>query len=145
MIFFNIINSLFRTTYFELYQVNEVVKYKWDSPILVVVVTYLSLIAIYLLWKKKFSERININKLAVIFARIFSLCIVLLFRCEATCDSALVSDIVIRFCQKNYSSFEQGGYLYSYAFQLGFAALLEVIYQIFGIENFIVFQLSVLW
>lgn len=141
MIFFNTVNSLLRTTYFELYQVNEVAKYKWDSPILVVVAAYLILAAVYLLWKKKLSDRIDINKLSVMVAGIFSLCIVLVFRSKATCDSALISDIVIQFCQKNYSAFEQGGYLYSYAFQLGFAALLEVIYQIFGIENFVAFQL----
>lgn len=141
MVFFNTINSLLRTTYFELYQIVETAKYKWDQPILVLLFTIVILIALYLSWKKKLLERFDLNKLSVIFAGLFSLCIVLIFRSEATCDSSLISDIAIEFCQNNYATFEQGGYLYSYSFQIGFAALLELIYRIFGIENFIVFQL----
>lgn len=141
MVFFNTINSLLRTTYFELYQIVETAKYKWDQPFFVILLTFFIVLALYLSWKKKLLEQFDLNKLSVIFAGLFSLCIVLIFRSEATCDSSLISDIAIEFSQQNYSAFEQGGYLYSYSFQIGFAALLELIYRIFGIENFIVFQL----
>ena len=141
MVFFNTINSLLRTTYFELYQIVETAKYKWDQPFFVILFTAIILLALYLSCKKKLLDRFDLNKLSVIFGGLFSLCIVLLFRCEATCDSSLISDIAIEFSQDNYAAFEQGGYLYSYSFQIGFAALLELIYRIFGIENFIVFQL----
>lgn len=141
MVFFNTINSLLRTTYFELYQIVETAKYKWDQPFFVILFTAIILLALYLSCKKKLLDRFDLNKLSVIFGGLFSLCIVLLFRCEATCDSSLISDIAIEFSQDNYAAFEQGEYLYSYSFQIGFAALLELIYRIFGIENFIVFQL----
>lgn len=141
MIFFNTANSLLRTTYFELYQVVEAARYQWDKPIIVTVFSIIVLLLLYISWKKNLLGHIDLNNLSVIFTGLFSLCIILLFRCEATCDSSLISDIAIEFSQNNYSAFEQGGYLYSYPFQIGFAALLELIYRIFGIENFIVFQL----
>lgn len=141
MIFFNAINSLLRTTYFELYQVVEAARYQWDNPIMVTVFSSIVLLLLYVSWKKNLPGQFDLNKLSIIFAGFFSLCIVLIFRCQATCDSSLISDIAIEFSQNNYATFEQGGYLYSYPFQIGFAALLELIYRIFGIENFIVFQL----
>lgn len=141
MVFFNTINSLLRTTYFELYQVVEAARYQWDKSFMVILLTVIVFLVIYLTMKKKLLDKFNINQLSVIYAGLFSLCIVLMFRCQATCDSSLISDIAIRFSQNNFESFEQGGYLYSYSFQIGFAALLELIYRIFGIENFIVFQL----
>ena len=140
MIFFNSINSLLRTTYFELYQVVEAARYQWDNPIIVIIFSFAVLFLLYLFLKKNLLLLFDLNKLSIILAGLFSLCIVLLFRCQATCDSSLISDIAIEFSQNNYATFEQGGYLYSYPFQIGFAALLEFIYRIFGIENFIVFQ-----
>lgn len=141
MVFFNTINSLLRTTYFELYKVMETARYKWDSPLTVLLFTLLLLAAFYFSWKWKLLDRFDLNRLSVLFGGLFSLGIVLLFRCETTCDSSLLSDIAIEFCKNNYAAFEQGGYLYNYSFQLGFTALLEWIYRIFGIENFIVYQL----
>lgn len=43
--------------------------------------------------------------------------------------------------EDNYSAFRAGEYLYMYPFQLGYTAFMELIYRIFGVKNYIVFQL----
>lgn len=141
MIAFNTVNSILRTTYFDLYQVMETARYKWDNPLILLIATAVILMGFYFLLSAKWVKKIPIESLALVYSAVLCLFIVLLFRCVVTCDSALVSDIAIEFLQKNYHAFEQGEYLYRYSFQIGFAALLELIYQIFGVENFIVFQL----
>lgn len=141
MVAFNTVNSLLRTTYFELYQVMETAKYKWDKPLVVLAVSGGIIVCLHFLMKAKWVKHIRIERLALIYSAVICLLIVLLFRCVVTCDSGLISDIAIQFMEKNYQAFEQGEYLYRYSFQIGFAALLEWIYQIFGVENFIVFQL----
>lgn len=141
MIGFNIINSFLRTTYFELYQVMETARYKWDNPLLLLLFSLAAVVLIYLAGKSRQIKKMNIEKFALAYSIIVCLFVVLLFRAAATCDSALISDIAIEFLQKNYRAFEQGEYLYMYTFQIGFTGLLELIYRIFGVENYIVFQL----
>lgn len=141
MIGFNTINSLLRTTYFELYQVMEPAKYEWDNFFLVFIASAAALAMMNWLMNCKWVKKINIEKISLTYSVLVSLFIVLLFRCVVSCDSGLISDAVIGFLEENYYAFEQGDYLYRYPFQVGFAALLELIYYLFGVENFIAFQL----
>ncbi len=141
MVIFNAVNSLLRTTYFELYKDMETAKYRWDNPLLVGVLSAVVLAVLYVVWRSDWRKKIGGCKVSVGFAGIISLFFVLLFRCVATCDSEALSQIAIAFSQNNYEAFTKGAYLYNYSFQLGMAALLEVIYRLFGIEKFIVFQL----
>lgn len=141
MIIFNTVNSLLRTTYFELYRDMETAKYRWDSPLLVLVSSGVLLVLLYLVWKSGFRQKLGNLWVSVGLAGAISLAFVLMFRCVATCDSESLSQIAIAFMENNYGAFEQGEYLYSYSFQLGMTALLEVIYRLFGIEQFLVFQI----
>ena len=141
MVFFNIVNSLLRTTYFDLYQYMETARYRWDNPLLLLIVGTGVLTIFSILFRIGWDKKINILKLSMSFSGIICLLVVLLFRSEVTCDSKALSDIAIQFLEGNYQSFEQGGYLYMYPFQIGMVALLELIYKIFGVENFIVFHL----
>ena len=47
MIIINAVNSLLRTTYFDLYKDMETAKYKWDNPILLLIVTGIVLFLLY--------------------------------------------------------------------------------------------------
>lgn len=141
MILFNTVNSLLRTTYFDLYQVMETARYKWDNPFILLIAAVVSLLCFYFLMKTKWMKKVAVEKLALYYSAVLCMFIVLLFRCVVTCDSGLISDIAVEFLQENYRAFEQGQYLYRYSFQIGFTALLELIYHIFGVENYIVFQL----
>lgn len=142
MVLFNIFNSLFRTTYFDLYQDVEAARYRWNNPLLLTVASAGFLLAVcFVLKTERDNKKINAAKLAVYFSGIVSLISILLFRCIVSADSKALSDIATEFLKGNYQAFEQGEYLYMYPFQIGLAALLELIYRIFGIENFVVFQL----
>ncbi len=141
MIIFNAVNSLLRTTYFELYRDMETAKYQWDNPLLVLVSSGVLLVLLYLIWKSGCRKKLGNLWVSVAYAGALSLAFVLMFRCVATCDSESLSQIAIDFCKQNYGALEQGAYLYCYSFQLGMTALLEVIYRIFGIEQFLVFQI----
>lgn len=140
MVVFNIFNSLLRTTYFDLYQYVEAARYRWDGP-LPLIAAGLLLAFFWMARRLEWNQKTNPIRLAMGFGGAYCLFIVLLFRCVVSCDSEALSDIAIEFLQGNYQTFEQGGYLYRYSFQIGMVALLELIYRIFGIENFMVFQL----
>lgn len=141
IILFNALNSLLRTTYFDLHQEIEIAKYKWDHPLVVLAVSVGILGVLYFLLH---SNRLNAQRLqgiVLVWAGAVSLSCVLLFRCIAKCDSGFLSEIAVQFLQNNFQAFEAGEYLYMYPFQLGFTAVMELIYRIFGIENYIVFEL----
>ncbi len=138
IVLFNTFNSLLRTTHFEPYQYVEIAKYKWDHPMII-----LLLIAL-IVFLFRFISSVNsktMKKMSLAWAFAASLGSVLLFRCIAKCDSGFLNEIAIQFMQNNYQAFAAGEYLYMYPFQLGFTAIMELVYKIFGIENFIVFEL----
>lgn len=141
MIIFNAVNSLLRTTYFELYKDMETAKYRWDNPLLVLISSGVLLVLLYLIWKSDIRKKLGNLWVSVGFAGGLSLVFVLMFRCVATCDSEFLSQIAIAFMENNYASLEPGEYLYNYSFQLGMTALLEGIYRLFGVEQFLVFQI----
>ena len=141
MVVFNTINSCLRTTYFELYKDMETAKYKWDHPLFLLLILALFFTALYVLWKRRWFDRASwLPYAALTFGGVFSLLVVLLVQGTAICDGQALSDIAVEFMQGNYRAFEQGEYLYSYAFQIGMTALLEVIYRISGVENYLAFQ-----
>lgn len=140
IVLLNAFNSLLRTTYFDLHQYVEIAKYKWDRPLLVLFLTMIMIFFFCVILKINADMR-TIKKAVLFWAGIVSLGSVLLFRCIAKCDSGSLNEIAIQFLQDNYQAFEAGEYLYMYPFQLGFTAIMELIYRIFGIENFIVLEL----
>ena len=137
MVCFNTVNSLLRTTYFDLYRDMETAMYKWDTPLLVLILNAVFAAVLYLMWKRGGGNRAGYDKAGIWFGGILCMGIVLLFRCEVSCDSEIVSEIAIQFMEGNYEAFARGEYLYRYPFQLGFTALLEGIYRIFGVRNFV--------
>lgn len=142
MIVFNTINSLLRTTYFELYKDMETAKYKWDQPFLVLMAAGVLLLTIYLVRKAGWFGKLSRYLLAaVLFSGIISTLIVLKVRGIAICDGDALSNIAVEFMKGNYETFSEGEYLFNYSFQIGMVAFLEVIYRIFGIENYLVFQI----
>ena len=142
MVVFNTVNSCLRTTYFELYKDMETAKYKWNHPFFLLLILGLLIAVLYVLWKKRWYDRASWLPVAsVVFGGAFSLMVVLLVQGTAICDGKTLSDIAVEFMQGNYRAFEQEGYLYHYSFQIGMTALLEIIYRIFGIENYLSFQI----
>lgn len=138
---FNVINSFLRTGYFELDQYVEIVKWKWDNPLFMIMGTIVWLMVLFWVVYYKKSAAEKLLKVALWVAGIISTLAILLFRSIAKCDSEFVSNAAIQFLENNYEAFSQGEYLYMYPFQIGLTALLEGIYRIFGVQNYIVFQM----
>lgn len=137
---FNVLNSLLRITYFELHQYIENARYKWDNPFITLIASAALLwLLFHLLWKNTDTEKIT--RLSLVWAGSFCLGAVLLFRCIAKCDSEFLSLSATEFLEGNFDALTPGGYLFNYPFQLGFTAIMELGYKIFGVENYIVFEL----
>ncbi len=140
-VFFNTWNSLLRTGYFETGQYVEIVKYRWNYFPITLVLTGIVLVLLIVSMNRQTVSGETIRKLAMVWAGAVCLCSILLFRAIAKCDSEFLSEAAIQFIKGNYSAFQAGEYLYMYPFQLGYTAFIELIYRVFGIENYIVFQL----
>lgn len=138
---FNTVNSLLRTGYFDLHQYVEVIHYKWNQPVFIILFSFMFLGLMQVILNRKWISICRIRKLSLGVAGGISLAAILLFRTVAKCDSEFLSTAAIQLAQNNYDSFKAGEYLYMYPFQLGYTAFMEVIYRLFGIENYIVFQL----
>lgn len=140
---FNTLFSMLQTTYMELYLDTEKPLYKADSPALLLVLAILFIVlSRYLLKKYTANSKISkiFEKFALIFSVILCLLIIFIYRVHVACDSEALSKIAIAFLNGDYSGFSGDSYLAHYPHQLGMIALLELVYFIFGINNFTVLQ-----
>lgn len=140
----NTLFSLFQTTYMELYQDTEKPLYKGDSPLLLLLLSLCFLILCgFFLARHEISRQLcrSLERTALIFSVVLCLLIIFIYRVNVACDSKALSDIAISFLQGDYSSFTGDDYLAHYPHQLAMIAFLELIYFIFGKENFILLQL----
>lgn len=136
--------SFFKTTYFELYMVNEVPSYKRDHPLILAV--FLLMVGVVIYFVNRYLERTKIRQtreclITCGWAALVSLFFVFLFRCGAVCDSQFLSDYAVEFMKGNYEAFTGGTYLHHFPFQLGMIAFLELVYRLFGAENYLAFQM----
>lgn len=135
--------SLFQTTYMDLYQDVEKPLYKADHPVILIAVLIL-FVGISAVLIKRFPISLKtarfLEKTALIFSVICSLLVIFIYRANVSCDSEALSNIAIDFLAGDYSSFSGDGYLAHYPHQLGMIALLEIVYYIFGINNFTLIQ-----
>lgn len=139
----NMFFSLFQTTYMDLYLDTEKPLYKADHPLLLLVITAVFLFFCFFLLSKKaitLSFCSFLEKCSLVYSVALCLIIIFLFRVQVACDSKYLSDIAIAFLNGDYSSFYGNGYLAHYPHQLGMTGYLQVIYSLFGIDNFIVLQ-----
>lgn len=140
---FNTLFSMFQTTYMELYQETEKPLYKADSPILLLLLAIFFIGLTGFLFKRyPVTDRLSkaFEKTALAFSAVLCLLVIFIYRVRVACDSKSLSDIAIAFLHGDYSGFAGDGYLAHYPHQLGMIALLEVVYFIFGTENFTVLQ-----
>ena len=88
-------------------------------------------------WLK--NERLQY--ISMLWAGGISLASILLFKAMAKCDSEALDQAAVQFMQSNFEAFQAGEYFYMYPFQLGYTAFMELIYRLFGVEKYIIFQL----
>ncbi len=139
----NMLTSMFQTTYMELYLDTEKPRYKSDNPVILILLV-IAFIVIYIFYSKKHQitkETADaIERISLIFSVAISLFIIFLFRAGVACDGASVSISAAQFLNGNYSSFLGNNYLFRYPHQISLAAFWEIVYYLFGVENFIVLQ-----
>ena len=139
----NMLFSLFQTTYMDLYQDTEKPLYKADNPLVLLLIAIIFLLfCLFLFSQKKITHSFCsfLEKSTLIYSALLCLLIIFLFRVRVACDSKYLSDIAIAFLNGDYSSFYGNGYLAHYPHQLGMIGYLQIIYSLFGIDNFIVLQ-----
>lgn len=139
----NFFCSMFQTTYMELYQDVEKPLYKSDHPMILLALLIL-FIGVSVILFSRFPISLHttrfLEKSALAFSVICSLLVIFIYRTTVACDSEFLSNIAINFLKGDYSSLSGDDYLVHYPHQLGMIALLEIIYYIFGINNFTVMQ-----
>lgn len=135
--------SLFQTTYFDLYQAAEIPRYQRDHPLIMIILTAVFLAG--LVWLEK-SEKLFVNRLFqikhwyLVVAGCAGLFFILVYRGTATADSLSLSNQAKLFLQGDGSGLVRG-YLAEFPFQLGAVAVIQLVYFIFGADNFPAFAL----
>lgn len=140
----NALFSMLQTTYMELYLDTEKPLYKADSPILLLLLTFVfMMLCLFFFHKIKITPKLCafFEKTSLIFTVCISLFIIFLFRVRVSCDSEHLSNIAIAFLNGDYSSLTGDGYLVHYPHQLGMIGLFQIVYAVFGVNHFTVLQL----
>lgn len=140
----NSLLSLFQTTYMETNQMNEIPLYKPDRFLLLLLFLVMVVALLLFLYKKttilkEHSKQLHI--ISLFFSGLFCIAILCIYKATACCDSKTLGDLAIDFLAGDYSSFTGDGYLVHYPHQVGVIGLLEIIFFLFGSENYLVFQI----
>lgn len=80
-------------------------------------------------------------RILMVYALGVSLFIIFSVRGLATNDARMLNDIINAFMQGDYSSMGQYGYLSIYPFQISYVMIGQLLYILFGPDNFLVYQL----
>lgn len=139
----NMFSSMIQTTYMELYLDTEKPSYKADLPVLLILLTLIFIVICGIYLKKHKADESTaaaFEKAALIFSAVLCLFIIFLFRVGIASDSQSVSNAAVEFLNGKYRTFFDNNYLFRYSHQLSMVVYFELIYYIFGVENFIVLQ-----
>lgn len=140
MVLFNAVNSMLRTTYFDLYLEVEAARYKWDNPIFMLLYAAAVFGLLYCL-RNRLVRWKRFDAAALVFCALLCIAAVFIVRAKAICDGETVSRIAAAFMQGDYEELSPGGYLFSYSYQIGIVAFLEALWRLAGACNYRVFQL----
>jgi hypothetical protein len=83
------------------------------------------------------------KSMKILLTAVTVLCLyfILSMRGIATSDAMMLDGIINQFMQGNFSALTTGGYLYANPHQLGYVAIGQLLYLLFGSSNYMVFQL----
>jgi hypothetical protein len=145
----------FTTVYYDFYQQVDLPRFTRENIPLLLVLTFLVLIILYFLQKQSTFSDDAVEKAAVpgkplpltgsmriamFWAGAVSLYLILIIRGRAVNDGLIMDRIVNDFMKGDYSSL-QGGYLAIYPYQMGYIAIAQLLYVLFGPSNYIVYML----
>lgn len=139
----NTVISLISTTFFTLYQENEFPYFQKDHVWILISALVMYSLLLYFIYKKRVLERLSLKILSLgslIYVTLICSCVIYTFHCGAACDAGHVNEITKSFMVGDYATPFTWNYLQIYPFQIEMAAYFQLIYSIFGVENFLAFQ-----
>lgn len=145
--------SLFRSEEFALHMDVERLIYEKDHPILLLIL--FALFLVLLNWLKRLSVRsetisasLKVRRsdryVVMILAGLVSLFFLLVLRSEPYMDCRELIAVANRFSHNDFTDLSAPGhdtYLYIYSFQIGMVGILEILFRLFGEDNYFAFQL----
>lgn len=118
----------------------------YNIEIIFIVLSYLVLffVVIFIIDQRIGIEKIKtskIMKIALIYVVAVGVFYILITRGKPINDQFIVQSEAAKFLQGDYQALKKGGYLASYPQQLGIISIFQIIYGIFGKENYTVIML----
>lgn len=140
----NALFSLRSTTFFELYLENEVPSYQHDHIWILLPMLALWIFAAWWIHKYNILDKVSYRVMCIfncIYALVICLLAVWVYHCGVVCDAMHVSNVAVQFLNGDYQSFFNSTYFLIYPFQLHMAAYFQLVYTLFGAENYIAFEI----
>lgn len=136
--------SIRKSTYFEVNLENETPSYMYD-PIGIMLAALAFSVGIFLCLYhfvlKKRGNRAVLRILGITWGILLSFLAIYIYRCGVSSDALHVNRFALEFLNGNYDIFNTDSYLKIYPYQAYMASYFELIYSIFGINNFIAAQI----
>lgn len=149
--------SFLTTIYYDLYQEADLPRFGKENIPLLILLSIVVLGILLCVWKR---AKVSISstkvqqtlvsgrrvssvylKTALLFAGFICLYLVVSVRGLPTSDAYMLNDVINAFMEGDYSSLDPGGYLFVYPFQIGYVAIGQLFYVVFGANNFVIYQL----
>lgn len=136
--------SIRKSTYFELNLENETPSYSNDPIVIMLLVlvgaSFLFLVLYRFIVKGKIKKSV-VRIVGIAWGVIISALAVYVYRCGVSSDAWHVNRFAEAFMAGNYELFTTDKYLMIYPFQAFMAVYFELVYTLFGINNYIAFQI----
>ncbi|WP_026498277.1 glycosyltransferase family 39 protein [Butyrivibrio sp. WCD2001] len=126
------------TIYYDTDQGADLPRFGAQNYLILIVGAALFLLAAYFLTKTHKKVLFSIVLIAEAL-----LCLVIIFTSDAVAvtDGLTLDKIINAFNAGDYSSLEKGGYMFVYPFQIGYVAIGQILADVFGPSNYLVFQI----
>ena len=149
--------SLCTTVYYDLYQEADLPRFGRENVVLLLILTVAVLGILFLLSRRNEflqgrNDRIYVQgkmlpasralQAALLWCTVFCMWLILMVRGLAVNDGLKLDMVVNAFMKGDFSSLtQQGGYMFLCPHQIGYVAIGQFLYLIFGASNYMVYQL----
>lgn len=136
--------SIRKSTYFELNLENETPSYANDPIVIMLLVLVGALflfLCLYQLASKGKIKKNVVRIIGIVWGVMISALAVYVYRCGVTADAGHVNRIALEFLDGNYELFTTDNYLKIYPYQAFMAVYFELVYSLFGINNYLALQI----
>lgn len=144
IIVLNSLISIKSSTYFELYMQNELPSFIHDNSMLLIIVLLLWIAFVWWINFFRVLDKIPYKVMCVVNCiYVMGMCLltIWIFHCGVVCDSMYVNNLAVQFMEGDYTTFFTSGYYMTYPYQLNMALYFQLVYSLFGVENYVAFEI----